>query len=159
MRLLKTIILAFSFVAMVCVAGCGKSESLVKNYGWSHGTVNIEADGAHALTIDEIVPSKSELSENLEKAGFTITEYNTALGSNIAAERIYAEKDGMFIDICYVLSVDQAKETFTNYESTYKDYYLIAQNEVYVYAVSDENTFETAGFDTLETNGVLFIRE
>lgn len=59
----------------------------------------------------------------------------------------------------YALSVEQAKEIFTNYESTYEDYYLLAQNNVYVYAVSDEKTFETAGFNTLETNGILFIWE
>ncbi len=56
------------------------------------------------------------------------------------------------MDICYGLTEDQAKELF-------EEYYLIAQNEGYLYAVSDEKTFETAGFETFETNGILFIWE
>lgn len=155
---IRAVILIFTLMVMLCIAGCAEKEkTLEKNYGLSYGEVNIESDGAHVLTADEIVPSKPELSVNLDKAGFTVTEYDTALDSDIAADRIYAEKNGMFIDICYGLSVEQAVEIFENYESAYESYYLIAQNEGFVYAVSDEKTFKTAGFETLETNGILFI--
>ena len=160
MKTAKVIILIFSFVVVICMVGCGtkeKTKTLEKNYGYSYGTVNVGSDGAQTFSADEVVPSKSDLSENLKNAGFAIAEYDTAPGSDIAAERIYAEKSGKFIDICYGLSVEQAAEIFTNYESTYKDYYLIAQNGAFVYAVSDEKTFEIAGFETLETDGMLFI--
>lgn len=158
MKKIKVIGLAFSFIALILMAGCsGNIKSLEKNYGYAYGEVNIGPDGAQVLSIGEIVPSKSELITNLKEAGFMIAEYDTALDSDTAAERIYAEKKGLFIDICYGLSVEQAKDIFENYEAAYKDYYLMAQNEAYVYAVSDEETFKMAGFESLETSGILFI--
>lgn len=147
---------------MLCLAGCGEvknAKTLNKSFGWSHGEVNIESDGAHVVSVDEIVPLKQSLSESLEKAGYLVSEYDKALSSEIAAERVYAEKDGKFLDICYGLTIEQAEEIFKEYESVYKDYYLMARNEGYVYAVSDEETFKAAGFETLETNGILYIWE
>ncbi len=162
MKLTKSLFIIVAFTLMLIAAGCGKTEqpnTLEKNYGYSHGEVNIGPNGAEALSIDEIVPPKSELCANLQEAGFTIAEFETALDSGVAAERVYAEKDGLFMDICYGLSVEQAPEIFASYEAEYKEYYLIAQNKQYVYAVSDKKTFETAGFETLETNGILFVWE
>lgn len=162
MKKLKIIILAFSLTGMLFFSSCNEAEkpkTLNKSFGWSHGEVNIESDGAHVLSADEIVPLKQDLYEKLEKDGYLISEYGKAPDSDIAADRIYAEKDGKFIDICYGLSVEQAEEIFKNYESSYNDYFLLAQNEGYVYIVSDEETFKTAGFETLETNGILYIWE
>ncbi len=162
MKQAKTIFIIIAAALLAVTAGCGKTaqpKTLEKNYGYSHGEINIGPDGAETLTIDKIVPPKAGLCANLEAAGFAITEYDRALDSDIAAQRIHAEKDGLFMDICYGLTEDQAIDLFASYEAEYKEYYLIAQNEGYLYAVSDEKTFETAGFETLETNGILFIWE
>lgn len=160
MKSTKIVISAIIFTGMLFISGCESAvqpKTLDKNYGYSYGEINIGSGGVEVLSVDEIVPSKSKLTANLEEAGFIITEYDTALDSDIAAERVYAEKDGAYMDICYGLTDEQAKANFANYEATYEDFYLIAQNEHYVYAVSDEKTFKTAGFETLETNGILFV--
>ncbi len=160
MKLMKTIVMISVILVLIIATGCAEApKTLEKNFGYSHGVVNITSDGVETLNVEEIVPPKAELCANLEDAGFTITEYNTAWDSDTLPERIYAEKDGLFMDICYGISTGQARELFTHYEAAYNEYYLIAQNEYYVYAVSDEETFKTAGFETLETNGILFVWE
>lgn len=153
----KGFVLCCILAGMICMAGLANAQTLEKNYRHAYGEVNIGPGGAQVHAIEEIVPSSSQLKSGLEAAGYVVTEYATALGSEIAAERMYAEKDGLFLDICYGLSVEQAAEVFANYEAAYETYYLMAQNEGYVYAVSDAKTFEIAGFASLETDGVLFI--
>jgi hypothetical protein len=148
---------------MLSLTGCKiveKPKALEQNYGHSYGTVNIGSGISQDFSAEDVVPKKTELIDNLEKTGFSIDEYDHAPGStSISAERIYAYKkeEGQYIDICYGLTIKQAQEVFEQYEPLQPYYYLIAQNEAFFYAVSDAETFALAGFESLETNGILFI--
>jgi uncharacterized lipoprotein NlpE involved in copper resistance len=144
-------------VFLLVLSGCaGNANTLEKNYGHSYGEVNI-GEKSVAFNADDIVPSKEELIGNLEKAEFAVSEYDNALSFAYGAECIHAEKDGHFVDICYSLSVENAPEAFASYEKVYEDYYVLAQNGPYVYVVSDAETFELAGFESLETDGILYV--
>ncbi len=50
---------------------------------------------------------------------------------------------------------------FKTYEDKYEpyDYYIIAQNGNYVYAVSDKKTFKLSGFESTDNVGQQDIRE
>ena len=72
-----------------------------KNYGTSYqsGTVNIGEDGkvdGNDFHAEDVVPSKEELKENLEKLGFTIEETDKVLDSDIAAEQMSAVDGNAF---------------------------------------------------------------
>ncbi len=159
---IKATLTILLILTLLILTGCEllkKPKNLEKNYGHSYGEISIGSDSSQEFSAEDVVPTKAELIANLESAGFSIAKYNQAPDSDIAAERIYAvnEKEGHYIDICYGITIEQAKEIFEEYESIHSDYYLLAQNGPYFYAVSDAKTFELAGFESLETDGILFI--
>ncbi len=55
------------------------------------------------------------------------------------------------------MTLEYAPEAFASYEEVFEDYYVLAQNGPYVYVVSDAETYQMAGFESLETDGILFI--
>ena len=135
-----------------------------KNYGDSYqsGTVNIGGDGEGDGTefhAEDVVPSKEELKENLGKLGFAIEETDKVLDSDIAAEQISAVDGDKFCVISYGLDSDAAKNVFAIYEKQYSEdqYYILAQNEKFVYCVSDKKTFDAAGFKSLANSGTQYI--
>ncbi len=140
----KNFIILFVIVASVSMlTGCGENRS------------------SGIPEPDKIVPAKNELIENLTDDGYSIETFDTILDTGFSGERVYAEKDGKYIDICYELSTSDAERLFSTYENKYKsdDYYIIAQNGSYVYAVSDKSTFKSCGFESTDNVGQQDIRE
>ncbi|MCL1951899.1 MAG: hypothetical protein FWF60_03645 [Oscillospiraceae bacterium] len=109
-------------------------------------------------SIDDIIPAKDTLTAALEEKGYEIEEFVTALDSGIPAQRVCAHKGRQFVDICYGLTRSQAKEVLPRYEAAYEDFILMAQNEQYVYCISDKQAFEDAGFTSLANIGMQYIR-
>ncbi|MDE5945701.1 MAG: hypothetical protein K2G63_00120 [Oscillospiraceae bacterium] len=109
---------------------------------------------------DKIVPTKDELIKNLNDNGYSVKTFDKILDTDISGERVYAEKGKKYIDICYGLSNSDAETLFKRYEE-YKsgDYYIIAQNGNYVYAVSDKKTFKISGFESTDNVGQQYIHE
>ena len=132
-------------------------KTMTKNYGVSGVVIN--GLDQSVWSADEVVPSQTELIDNLENRGFTIREFDTAFESDIVANRVYAEKNNLFMDICYGLSIEDAKKIFKNYEAEYSEFYVLAQNEEYVYVVSDKKTFKEAGFESTATIGTIYMWE
>lgn len=135
-----------------------------KNYGVSYQAdiVNIGEDGnvdSNEFHAEDVVPSKEEVKENLEKLGFTIEETDRVLDSDIVAEQISAVDENAFCMISYGLDLDTAKSAFSIYEKHYSEeqYYILAQNEKFVYCVSDKKTFDAAGFKSLANSGIQYI--
>ncbi len=157
--LLVLITLTVCVFSTSCATDDRKGKTFQKNIGVSHGTVNV-SDEAQSSQEDP-VPSKEDIIANLDEKGFTITEDVAVPGSDIPVDRVYAENGELFFDICYGLTEEQADEIFGVYESTYdeNEIYLLADNQDVIYAVSDSNTFKAAGFETLATNGRLYIWE
>ncbi len=110
---------------------------------------------------DEIVPSMQELTDNLNDKGYTVEIFDQIYDTNVSGKRVYAEKGGKYIDICYGLSSSDAEMLFKTYEDKYEpyDYYIIAQNGNYVYAVSDKKTFKLSEFESTDNVGQQDIRE
>lgn len=153
-----TILLAGTIIYVI---NSNMNKTLTKNYGIANMTINIYSDGGSTTVtnIDSVVPSTNELIKNLTQKGYSITRYDTIDNLDILVRRIYAEKDDSFIDICYDLSSKDEKTVFEYYEDTYDEYYLMAQNESYVYCISDKKTFKNAGFKSLANNGIQYIYE
>lgn len=135
-----------------------------KNYGVSYlsDTVNLGEDGkvdGNEFHAEDVVPSKEELKAKLKKLGFTIEETDKVLDSDIAAEQISAVDGDKFCVISYGLDSDAAKNVFAIYEKQYSEdqYYILAQNEKFVYCVSDKKTFDAAGFKSLANSGTQYI--
>ena len=104
------------------------------------------------------MPKRGVLVENLENSGYEITEHTSVEGSDLAIDRIVAQKGDKCIDIVYGLSSDDAKVIFELYCGLYPDdYYILAQNGNYVYCVSDKTTFRKAGFTTTANVGEQYI--
>lgn len=119
------------------------------------GSVSV---GTNMPDPDKIVPQRDTLIENLEDSGYTIEELTTVEGSDLAVDRIIAEKGKKFIDIVYGLSAEDSSKIFELYCELYPDdYYILAQNGNYVYCVSDKKTFSMAGFTSTENVGVQYI--
>lgn len=113
-------------------------------------------------SVDKIVPDRESLTENLENAGYTITEYTSVGDSALSIDRIVAEKDSKFIDITYGLTYEDAGNIFDEYYDLYKedgDYYILALNGNYVYCVSDKKTFSNAGFTSTGNIGIQYIND
>ncbi len=109
---------------------------------------------------DKIVPEKDTLVENLTGEGYSIETSEMIADSEISGERVYAEKDGYFIDISYASDEAEAESLFEIYEEYLSDdYYIIAQNGKYVYAVSDKKTFKLSGFTSTDNVGIQYISE
>ncbi len=112
---------------------------------------------------ESIVPSRAELIDNTKDAGYTVTEFNDIYDLKVSGERVLAEKDGKFIDICYGLSEDDAKEVFRYYETKYdpqiksQEYYMLSRNQNFVYFISDKSTFKVSGFKSIDNDGEQYI--
>ncbi|MBQ1339472.1 MAG: hypothetical protein IIY35_02480 [Ruminococcus sp.] len=108
-----------------------------------------------------VVPSKDELISNLTDEGYTISQFNDIYGLDVTGERVYAENGSSCIDICYNLSKEDALKAFKYYEEKYLscDYYIIAQNENFVYYISDKAAFRKSGFKSTDNIGNQYIRE
>lgn len=109
-----------------------------------------------------VLPEKEELMENLEDAGYTLTEHTTMDGSDLTIDRIVAKKGNKFIDITYCSSEEEAISLFDTYCNTYEadnDYYILAQNLNLVYCVSDKKTFSKAGFKSTSNIGQQYIND
>ena len=164
----RTIIIFTLFVSFV-VFGCVKmvlggsiKNQIVKNVGLSYFTQNIEGkDGTSTFCADDFVPEQEELTKNLENVGFHIEIKDKALNSDIPATQISASKAERYCYITYGLTDEQAKEIYEIYEKQFSksSYYILVQNESYVYCFSDHKTFLDAGFESLATNGILCINE
>lgn len=109
------------------------------------------------------MPSRAELIDNTKDAGYTVTEFNDIYDLKVSGERVLAEKDGKFIDICYGLSEDDAKEVFRYYETKYdsqiksQEYYMLSRNQNFVYFISDKSTFKVSGFKSIDNDGEQYI--
>ncbi len=153
-------------LACLCVVlftGCGLKE---KNLTRNHGVANVEINGVNSANKEEppasaedVVPKKEVLESNLTEAGYSVTNYSEVDENNVKADRIYAEKGKMFIDICYGLSKDDTQAVFDFYEKTYDKYYILAINGDYVYCIGDTKTFKSAGFSSLANFGTQYIYE
>ena len=109
-----------------------------------------------------VIPEKETLIDNLEDAGYTITNYTSIDGSALTIDRLIAEKGNKFIDITYGLSDKDANTIFDSYCDRYKtdsDYYILARNLNYVYCVSDKKTFSKAGFKSTSCIGEQYINK
>lgn len=139
----KFLVILSAFALVSTATGCGDS----KNSGIPEP--------------DKIVPAKNELVENLSNDGYSVETFDTIFDTDFSGERVYAEKGKKYIDICYGLSSSDAEKLFPIYEDKYKsnDYYIIAQNGNYVYAISDKSTFKSSGFESTDNVGQQDIRE
>lgn len=112
------------------------------------------------IETNNVLPEKSTLIENLEEAGYTITEYTSIEGSTLTIDRIFAEKGNKYIDITYCPTAEEANTLFDTYCDIYKadnDYYILAQNLNLVYCVTDKTTFSKAGFKSTSNIGQQYI--
>lgn len=144
MYLKKTFIMLSAVVALVSMAtGCGDRKS------------------SGIPEPDKIVPPENKLVDNLTDNGYSVETFDTILDTDFSGKRVYAEKGDKYIDICYELSTSDAETLFSTYEDKYQsgDYYIIAQNGNYVYAVSDKKTFKISGFESTDNVGQQDIRE
>jgi hypothetical protein len=137
------------------------NKTLKKNYGLTNMTINVYGKGgtSSVTVMDSLVPAADELVKNLTDKGYSVTRYDKIDNLDISVQRIYAEKNDKFIDICYGLSAIDAKTVFNHFVDTYDKYYLLAQNEGYAYCISDKKTFKYAGFKSLANNGIQYIYE
>lgn len=104
---------------------------------------------------DDIVPAYEVLVQNLTEEGYTVTEDEKALDCDVKAKRVIAEKGKKYIDICYGLEEEDVDTVLKKYIEKYEDtsFYILAQNENYVYCVSDKTTFKKSGFTSLANFG------
>ena len=139
-------------------AACGSGEP-TRNIGLTTnlGTANFTFFPRNPKSIDDIIPEKADLIASLEGKGYVVTEYNTSLGSEQPAQRVYAKKGNHFVDISYGLTIEQAKAELPQYRAAYEVFYLMAQNEQYLYCISDKQAFEDAGFTSLANIGIQYI--
>ena len=151
MKVLKKIF-SLTAAAVMCLLMCSCDRSD------SDSSTDILKNGA-----ESIVPSRAELIDNTKDAGYTVTEFNDIYDLKVSGERVLAEKDGKFIDICYGLSEDDAKEVFRYYETKYdsqiksQEYYMLSRNQNFVYFISDKSTFKVSGFKSIDNDGEQYI--
>lgn len=113
---------------------------------------------------ESVVPSKSELIENTEDAGYKVSESDNIYDLDVSGERVFAEKGDSFIDICYGLNSDDAIKVYDYYEKKYapqlksEDYYILARNENFVYYISDKKAFRKSGFTSTDNIGTQHIK-
>ena len=114
------------------------------------------------VSTNNALPEKETLIENLENAGYTVTEYTSVEGSGLTIDRLIAEKGKKYIDITFGLSEEDSKTVFSAYCDKYKadnDYYILARNMNLVYCVTDKKTFSKAGFKTTSNIGEQYIND
>lgn len=145
----KTIGCIVCLAIVISFAACASDEPAITI---SNGV--IETNG--------VIPEKADLMENLEDAGYTLTEHTSIDGSDLTIDRVVAEKGNKFIDITYGLTSEDAETIFDTYCDIYKkdnDYYILALNGNYVYCVSDKKTFSKAGFTSTSNIGIQYIND
>ena len=155
--IIAVLVLALIFVTIIVVGvkrkNSHKREVSVSYEGtdWINAYVNIPLP-------EDVVPAEDVLIANLEKKGYTIEKFDTALNSDIPASRVLAKKGKSFIDICYGLDATNANEVFSDYKDVYldTDYYILAQNGYFVYCVSDKKTVKRSGFNGTANVGVQY---
>lgn len=144
---------------MLLLGGCGEKHR-TENYGLANMTLHVSADGIAApFDAAEVVPAYDALIEALRSHGYAIVCSETAPDGLTAAQRVLACKGDAFVDICYGLDETAAQAAFDDYAALYGDYYIIAQNQRFVYCVSSKVAFRDAGFAGLANDGVQFICE
>lgn len=122
----------------------------------SYGAVNLFGSAAE-FDPDDVIPEREELIEQLLQKDYLIKEYEETAG--VPAKRVVASKGRQVIDICYELSEKDAPAVFRDYEERWEDYYLLARNGSYVYAISSRTAFRDSGIKGLENLGVQYLRE
>ena len=155
--IIAVLVLALIFVTIIVVGvkrkNSHKREVSVSYEGtdWINAYVNIPLP-------EDVVPAEDVLIANLEKKGYTIEKFDTALNSDIPASRVLAKKGKSFIDICYGLDATNANEVFSDYKDVYldTDYYILAQNGYFEYCVSDKKTVKRSGFNGTANVGVQY---
>ena len=149
--IIKKISLTLAGMCMLATAfllgGCGKAEGGRDLVGF------VMSDP------DEIVPTKEELVDALNGAGYEISEMSQSPEGSVPADRVYAEKGKSFIDISYGLDAEDRQTVFEEYEAAYKDYYILAINGDYVYCIGDRKAFSKAGFTSTANVGIQYINE
>lgn len=168
MRMKRLVMILLADALLLCAA-CGSAPEreidrpwgIADNYGISKFIININNGKTEYIpaSVDDIIPAKDALIEALREKGYEVEEFVTALDSEMPALRVYASKGLQFVDICYGLTEEQAKEVLPRYEAAYEKYILMAQNENYVYCISDREAFFDAGFTSLANRGVQHIRD
>lgn len=150
-------IIAIIFVSVIVLKRDHEKGYTERNYGISHVETKITSNGIEETKLEDAVPQKEELIQNLKDKGYELEYYDTVFDSDISCYRIYATKNNEFIDICYDLTVENAKTAFDEYEKKYDKYYLMAMNGTFVYCISDKKVFKDAGFKSLANNGIQYI--
>lgn len=141
-----------------------KTTGIEKNYGLAHfsNTITISKDGkTEGTTFDssKVVPDEKNILSNLKDEGYKIKTYDNVFDSNIKVKQVIAKKGNSYIDISYNLEESEGEEVFELYDEHYDEnsYYILALNGDYVYAISDEDAFDDAGFTSLANDGIQFI--
>lgn len=114
------------------------------------------------IETNNALPTKEALTENLEAAGYTITEYTSVDGSDLTIDRLIAENGKKYIDITFGLSEEDSGTIFNAYCDIYKednDFYILARNLDLVYCVTDKKTFSKAGFKSTSNIGEQYIND
>lgn len=140
-------ILCLAIVATMVACDAGKADNVITI---SNGVIET----------NNTLPQKDSLIENLEDAGYTITEYTSIDGSDLTIDRLIAEKGNKYIDITFGLSDEDSKTVFNAYCDIYKednDFYILARNLDLVYCVTDKKTFSKAGFKSTSNIGEQYI--
>lgn len=153
--------IAFCLLNFFTDSNAKEDTGLEKNYGVAYGmnqvTVNKDDVKVNSIDLKDVIPSAQNLTKNLEAKGYEIETYDLALDGRTKATRVFAKKGDKFIDISYCNSREDAVEAFKSYEDRYNDYYILAQNDKYLYCISDTETFGNAGFESLYNVGIQYI--
>lgn len=123
-------------------------------------TINVSPGGEEwTYDADSVVPDRETLISNLEQAGYQIELYDTALNSEIPAQRVLAIKGNHYIDICYGLTEEDAPAILTEYEYVYgyQKFYVLARNQEYVYCIGSKKAFKHSGFTELSNDGLMYL--
>ena len=111
-----------------------------------------------------VVPSQEELVRNLMDAGYDVLQFDEIYELEVTGKRVFGKEGSSRIDICYQLNQEDASTTFQFFKEKYLndpncDYYIIAQNETFVYYISDKAAFQNSGFKSTDNIGEQYIRE
>ena len=124
------------------------------------GSDNVITISNGVIETNSVLPEKEDLIQNLEDNGYTITEYSSVEGSDLAIDRLIAAKGNRYIDITFGLSDEESKTVFDAYCNIYEednDFYILARNLDLVYCVTDKKTFSKAGFKSTSNIGEQYI--
>jgi|BioPla2DNA2_1021312.scaffolds.fasta_scaffold12320_1 hypothetical protein len=153
--------IAFCLMNFFTDSKAKEDTGIEKNYGVAYGISQVKVNNdkveVNAIDLKDIIPSVQVLLKNLDAKGYEIETYDLALDDRTKATRVFAKQGDKFIDISYCNSTKDAVEAFKSYEDKYKDYYIMAQNDKFIYCISDTETFDIAGFESLYNVGIQYI--